>query len=326
MTNAAVVATLGPASASEETWAAMLCAGATGFRLNTSHLTIAELEGWLERLLAFRAQRGDDWPIVLDLQGSKWRLGQFAGFAMQEGEAVALTHAVHASEAGTLPVAHADFFRAAVEGETIVLNDAKSLLRVEQCEPQRIQARVLRGGWIEPRKGLTLPGSSFRSEGLGAQDALVFAMARALPGVQFALSYLRDGEEMQRYRQTMGGAYLVAKLERGTALDDAARIAQFCEAVWLCRGDLGAEVGLPGMAAAAHRFGQHVRDLPVPALLAGQVLEHMTSYSTPTRAEVCGIYDARMLGYAGVVLSDETAVGQNPVLACEAAQANGVVD
>ena len=56
-----------------------------------------------------------------------------------------------------------------------------------------------------------------------------------------------------------------------------------------------------------------------PVLMAGQVLEHMTAASAPTRAEVCALHDALALGYAGFVLSDETAIGHDPAETCQAA-------
>jgi pyruvate kinase len=62
-----------------------------------------------------------------------------------------------------------------------------------------------------------------------------------------------------------------------------------------------------------------VRGQPIPALLAGQVLEHLTSHPTPTRAEICALYDALHDGYAGVVLSDETAIGRYPLESVRAA-------
>ncbi len=85
------------------------------------------------------------------------------------------------------------------------------------------------------------------------------------------------------------------------------------------RGTLGAELGLKGMATAVSHFSDRVRRLTVPVLLAGQVLEHMTEHPTPTRAEVCGLHEALRRGYQGFVLSDETAIGQDPVESCRVA-------
>jgi len=146
------------------------------------------------------------------------------------------------------------------------------------------------------------------------------ALTQGRPGIAYALSYVRDAEEMRRYREQIGReARLIAKLERPQAVAEAQGVAAHADEVWLCRGDLGAEMGLPGMAVAAHRFAEGVRALPVPALLAGQVFEHLTEHPTPTRSEVCAAYDALAQGYAGFVLSDETAIGRHPAEAVRAA-------
>jgi pyruvate kinase len=49
--------------------------------------------------------------------------------------------------------------------------------------------------------------------------------------------------------------------------------------------------------------------------MAGQVMEHLTSHADPTRSEVCHLYDLARRGYAGFVLSDETAIGADPMRA-----------
>ena len=53
--------------------------------------------------------------------------------------------------------------------------------------------------------------------------------------------------------------------------------------------------------------------------MAGQVLEHLTEHPEPTRSEVCHLSDLVARGYAGIVLSDETAIGRHPVRAVEQA-------
>lgn len=316
-----IIATLGPASVEPELWQQMLAAGASGFRLNTSHLNLADLNGWLERLASFRDECGVSFGVTLDLQGSKWRVGQFPAFELAVGQPILLILASEADRPGCLPVPHVDFFQAAqTSGGEIVLNDAKSRMVIEEIGAERLRARVTLGGPISPHKGITFNLSDFRKESLNQKDSEIVRRARELDWVDYAVSYVRDGQELRAYRETLGaGLRLIAKLERGSAMEDAAGIAAQVEGLWLCRGDLGAELGLAGMAAAAHRFAGQVPGLPCPAFLAGQVLEHMTTHSTPTRAEICGIYDALQAGYCGVVLSDETAIGANPVLAVRAA-------
>ena len=303
-----LIATLGPASHAPAIWQAMLHAGATAFRLNTSHLTLPQLDQWLADLSTVNA------PIVLDLQGSKWRLGEFTAFTLENGQTIQLTLAHSATRSDVLPVPHADFFQAAARsGGEIVLNDAKIKLQIESFTPTSISATVQLGGEIVAHKGLTYTRSDFRRETLSDKDRAIIAQTRDRPGVRYAVSYVRDAVEMQNYRALIGNAYLIAKIERQSAVDGSAAIAAVSDELWVCRGDLGAELGLRGMAQAVHQITQQVRNLPVPVIMAGQVLEHMTDHATPTRAEVCQLHDALYAGYGGCVLSDETAMGRQPV-------------
>lgn len=316
-----VIATLGPASASAAQWDELLRNGATAFRLNTSHLQVGALLKWLDQLRLFFSRLGRTIPLTLDLQGSKWRLGYFSTFVLQEKDAVELVFSANSGAPLVLPVPHGDFFAAAGQhpGE-IILNDGRIVLVADKYQSDHISARVIKGGEISSRKGITIAGSSYRHESFSEQDRAIVAATRAYPGLSYAVSYVRDGVEMSIFRsQVTAAVQVIAKLERASALADTAAIAGIADGLWLCRGDLGAELGPVAMAAASARFAEQVPSLPVPAFLAGQVLQHMTDFSDPTRAEVCGLYDALQAGYGGVVLSDETAIGRHPALACRAA-------
>ncbi len=316
-----IVATLGPRTESEPVWRRLLEAGATGFRLNTSHTSWESLHAWLARLDPFLHTCQPRPAVVLDLQGSKWRLGMFSPFELTLGDTVTLIPAADTALPLCLPVPHEDFFRAApLSSGDLVLDDAKIRLQVERLHADRLSARVIAGGPILPRKGITFTESRFRQERLGETDQQILAATRGLPHVQYALSYVRDGIEMASYRAQIGAdAHLIGKLERPQALVDAPTIANSADELWVCRGDLGAEVGPRAMAEMVHRISREVPSLSVPVLLAGQVFEHMTEHPTPTRSELCAAFDALQSGYAGFVLSDETAIGCNPVESCRAA-------
>jgi pyruvate kinase len=310
-----IIATLGPASSDAEMWQAMLGVGVTGFRLNTSHLSREDLQRWLERLSDFQSQGSV--TVVLDLQGSKWRLGQFEEREVVPGEQVMLVLGKHA-QSGGIPVPHADFFLAIAQSNgEVVLNDAKVRLQIEQSDGERVMARVVLGGALAPRKGITLSQTSYRSERLSEKDQSIYRQAAGLEWVRYALSYVKDGQEMAQYRRLLGDrGDLIAKLERQSALADVAGIENLAGELWVCRGDLGAELGLRDMAEAVHHFTHTIRKRRRPVLMAGQVLEHMVNSAIPTRSEVCYIFDTLQSGYRGVVLSDETAIGKFPVEAC----------
>lgn len=322
----AIIATLGPATQSSKMWEGLLADGATAFRLNTSHLAVTDLLNWVERLEQFFQNRGAEIEVVLDLQGSKWRLGELPPRVLVEGEQVRLVLAEAAGDSGgVLPVPRADFFRAAPlsDGE-VVLNDAKARLRIERVEAGALLTRVTQAGPVSARKGITLPGSSLRSEDLCEKDREIAEHARDWGFATFAVSYVKDAAEMRRYQTLLNdllgpGRQIIAKLERAQAMQEAAAIAAHASALWICRGDLGAEIGLPDMARAVHQIARTRSTLPVPVMMAGQVLEHMTCAPNPTRSEVCYLHDCLEWGCDGFVLSDEVAVGQYPLESCRAA-------
>src|ERR1700753_2649035 len=78
MANAKIVVTLGPASDSFETICNRSRAGATVFRLNTSHGSWDQHQKRIETVRAAEKQTGRPVGILLDLQGPKIRLGKFA--------------------------------------------------------------------------------------------------------------------------------------------------------------------------------------------------------------------------------------------------------
>ncbi|RPI96696.1 MAG: hypothetical protein EHM39_10605, partial [Chloroflexi bacterium] len=184
-------------------------------------------------------------------------------------------------------------------------------------------------GWIAPNKGITLAASEYRSESMSEKDRAILEQTRSFPAVRYAISYVKDAAEMAGYRAwahafpgnafPRNAPYLIAKLERRQAVEAAEQIAAWADELWLCRGDLGAELGLVDMAAAVQRFSEEAGRFRVPAIMAGQVLEHMTGQPAPTRSEVCYLYEALTKGYHGLVLSDETAIGRYPVESCQVA-------
>jgi pyruvate kinase len=309
-----IVATLGPSSNTPDMWQGMLSSGTTAFRLNTSHLTLSQLDQWLDQLTPFLSSLNPVPPLALDLQGSKWRLGDFSPCVLEPGQSIELVYAPTTDRTNTLPIPHADFFLAASSSsEEIVLNDAKIKLTRETIGTGSLRARVVIGGEITARKGITFAASEYRQENLSDKDRTILESTRHLPFVRYAVSYIRDAAEMHKYRVHFGEAYLIAKLELQPAMDDARRIAETADEVWVCRGDLGAELGLRSMAEAVRRFSNSIGDLAIPAFMAGQVLEHMVEHPTPTRSEMCYLYDALQAGYRGFVLSDEAAIGRYPI-------------
>lgn len=319
--NYEIIATLGPASSQPSLWADMLASGVTAFRLNTSHLSLPLTWEWLEKLAGFFQSTGTHVPVVLDLQGSKWRLGDFPARSLTAGQSWELICSPTSNQPSTLPVPHPDFFTAAASSSgEVILNDAKVRLQIEHMHGETLTARVTQGGPLSSHKGITLAASTYRQEALPEKDQAILAHTQSIPFIRYAISYIKDAVELAAYRGQMGsGRYLIAKLERPQAVAEAHQMTRTANELWLCRGDLGAELGLKALAGSVQHFSSQVTRLGVPVMMAGQVLEHMTRQPVPTRSEVCYLYDTLSAGYQGVILSDETAIGDHPLESCKIA-------
>ena len=306
-----IVATLGPASF---TLAGDLArAGATALRLNASHLSPEDL--------AWRAAQAREaapgLPLVVDLQGAKMRVGEIVERPIAVGARIRFAAEAARPEDVFLP--HPELFAAAGIGATLGCDDGRLRFTVLARGEEWLEAEALVGGVLRPRKGVNLLDHPVRLSGLTPADALRLEAVRGLPGLQVAWSFALDGREAEWVRARLPGTPVVAKVERREAVDALAEMAARVDTIWLCRGDLGEQLG-PG---ALGRFVSALAPaaLPCPVLMAGQVLEHLTRHAEPTRSEVCHLHDLVARGYAGIVLSDETAIGVHPVHAVEQATA-----
>jgi len=306
-TSLQLVATLGPASlglARE-----LADAGATHFRLNASHL----MPGQLREIVARVQAQAPEVPLVVDLQGAKMRLGRFEERTVRQGQQVRFALKPHHGE---VPLPHPELFQSAACGQTLTCDDGRVRLRVLAVENEGLLAEALGESVLRPRKGVNLLEHPVDLEGLTAQDEAFLDALSDVPGVSWAFSFMKDGREAAWLRARVPGP-VIGKIEREEAIRSLDAIARQVDAIWICRGDLGEQLGLPKLARFVGGFDP--RRLGVPVLMAGQVLEHLTEHSAPTRSEVCHLHDLIGRGFAGIVLSDETAIGRGPARAVETA-------
>jgi pyruvate kinase len=296
-----LVATLGPASFGRE--AALIEAGATALRLNASHMAPDEVARRAEDV--FRDAHGA--ACIVDLQGAKMRLGDFEPREVREGEVV--TFESSAARGGIL-LPHAELFAAVAPGEVLTIDDGRLEVVVVDVSRERISVRASRAGWLRPRKGINRPRHPVEPSALCEADRAVLDACDRYDEIEYAISFVRDGREAAWLR-ARGRRRVILKIERDEAIRSLLPTSAASDEVWICRGDLGAQLGLQAMARAVHDVDP--RHIGVPVLLAGQVLEHLTHHAEPTRSEVCHVHDVLLRGFAGIVLSDETAIGVDPV-------------
>jgi pyruvate kinase len=299
-----MVATVGPASIDRGN--DLLQAGATAVRLNASHMSPPDLKMAAATIRA----AAPACPIVVDLQGAKMRLGDLPEMPVRAGDHV--TFVLEESHGGVL-LPHPQIFLSVRRGETLSIDDGTVRMRVVSITADNLVAECLSNGAIQGRKGVNVLEHPVELTDLSPADAAHVAAMAGVDNVAFAFSFMKTGAEAGWIRARAPDSQVIGKVERSEACQSLAHIGETVDAIWICRGDLGAQIGPAKLAKFVADL--RPREQPVPVLMAGQVLEHLVRHAEPTRSEVCHLYDLLARGYAGVVLSAETALGDDPVRA-----------
>ncbi|MBI4967985.1 MAG: pyruvate kinase [Rhodospirillales bacterium] len=315
---AKILATLGPASGSPERIEELFRAGADVFRLNFSH---GGREDHKKRVAAIRAlEERIDRPIgvLMDLQGPKLRIGEFAGGKAElvAGAPFRLDLDPTPGDATRVGMPHPEIFQALKEGADILINDGRFRLRVLRHGADFAETQVITGGEISDHKGVNLPNLVLPLSALTPKDKddLEFGLALGVDWV--ALSFVQRPEDViELKRRVAGRAGVLAKLEKPSAVapDTLAGIIAEADAIMVARGDLGVECPPEDVPVLQKQIIAACRLAGKPVVVATQMLETMIHAPTPTRAEASDVATAIYDGADTVMLSAETAAGDYPV-------------
>jgi pyruvate kinase len=314
--SAKIVATLGPASSSPEMIARLFAAGADVFRINMSHTSPERMREIVGMIRQVERDNGRPIGILVDLQGPKLRLGAYEGGSaiVKNGDTFVLDSDSAPGNASRVYLPHPEIFAGAEPGHALLLDDGKVRLTVVEAEPKRMITRVVVGGKLSDRKGVSLPDSTIPFSALAEKDRrdLEAALDAGIDWV--ALSFIQRPEDIAEAKKiTRGRAAVMAKIEKPQAVNRLEEIMDHADALMVARGDLGVEMPLekvPGVQKQMTRMG---RTTGKPVVVATQMLESMITSPVPTRAEVSDVATAIFEGADAVMLSAESAAGQYPV-------------
>ena len=313
---ARIVATLGPASRAPGTVKALAQAGVDVFRLNFSHGSHED------HAAALKAVRGAEMAlqrplgVLADLQGPKLRLGRFKDVEIDiaPGQRLRLDLDETPGDETRVCMPHPEIFKALREDHLLLLDDGRVRLKVIKRDDKWADVEVLSGTKLSDRKGVAVPQAVIPVSALTPKDRedLAFALRMGVDWV--ALSFVQKAEDMAELKRLVNGkAACLAKIEKPAALTELAAILDYSDGVMVARGDLGVELDPEDVPVAQKQILRMARQRGVPAIVATQMLESMTSAPAPTRAEASDVANAVYEGADALMLSAETASGDYPL-------------
>jgi pyruvate kinase len=301
-----IIATVGPAQDPPGALERLLDAGVDVLRINLSHASPREQAARVRRARAHRP----DVAVLADLAGPKLRLGDLAAeIDVVAGETVVLGR-------GGVPVGDPTLFGRVRPGDPVYVADGTIALEATAVSTDSLTCRVRVGGTLRSRKGVNLPRDGSSLPCVTDKDRADLAELDLVDADFVAVSYVRHEQDLAEVRR-LTDRPLVAKVEKQQALERLDAILAASDAIMVARGDLGVEIPIERVPAAQKRLIRAANRAGRPVITATQMLVSMVSSPLPTRAEVTDVANAVLDGTDGVMLSEETAVGHDPVAAVD---------
>ena len=316
-----LVATLGPATDRPGVLLELIKQGLDVARLNFSHGSHAEHLKRMEEVRAYSEQVGRFVGVLADISGPKIRLGTLAQpLHLKTNDIVRLIEASSSDEEYVLPVQVPDVLSQMREGIRFSIADGLITMVATKVTASSVTARVLVGGIVSSRKGISFPGLKIKLRTITEKDKddIIFATKQ---GADFlAISFVRSEHDVVEARQIAREAAqgrdvprIIAKIETPFALERIEEIAKEADGVMVARGDLGVEIYAEEVPLEQKRLIHICNSLGKPVITATQMLESMVHSPIPTRAEATDVATAILDGTDAVMLSGETAVGEYPI-------------
>jgi pyruvate kinase len=314
-----IVCTIGPASESIEVIEKMILAGMNVARLNFSHGSFDRHRKIIENVREASRRTACRVALLADLPGPKIRIGMLSRepIELEADQEFTLTTAEINGDDRRASVNDPDLSGFVKAGDALYLNDGYVQLEVVRVQGRDIHCHVTVGGEIRSRVGLNLPGIRLGIKVFTDYDrkCLDFAAGEGIDAV--SQSFVETAEDIRAVRKAASATnyspFVIAKIERSSALTHIDAILEAADGIMIARGDLGVEMPIERIALVQKDLMRRANLLGKPVITATQMLESMTTNKRPTRAEATDVANAVLDGTDCVMLSGESAIGKYPV-------------
>ena len=316
-----ITSSIGPKCEDRETLTKMIQAGVNVCRLNFSHDT-GETQGKkIDLIREVSAELHMPVAIMIDLQGPKHRIGNFATedkYPLTIGQKFTFDNDPTPGDSTRVQLPDAAVMKSLNVGDRILLNDGKIEMTVDSVKPDKIVATVVRGTEIWSRRGFNLPDTEIATSVLTEKDRADLEYALTKEPDWVAISFVQKPEDVAEVRdfivaRTSHPVKIIAKIERPNAVERITEIAAAADGVMIARGDLAVEVPFEEVPAISRHIIRECRKMNKPVIMATQMLGTMVNSEFPTRAEITDVANAAYLRADSTMTSEETTIGINPV-------------
>lgn len=319
-----IVCTIGPATNDVEILKKMILAGMNVARLNFSHGSFADQEGFYNKIKQASAEVGLPVAILLDTQGPEIRTGKLEEnpVTLKAEETFTLVNDDIIGDNTKTSITYKDLYKDVEPGTTILIDDGKIELEVEKIEGKDIVCKVMNGGDLGNRKSINVPGRHINLPALKEKDINDLIDGCKYDFDYIAASFIRSANDVKAIRKVLdenGGEKIkiISKIESQEGIDNFDEILEVSDGIMVARGDMGVEIPMEEVPIVQKQLIKKCNTAGKIVITATQMLESMTTNPRPTRAEVSDVANAIFDLTGAVMLSGESAMGKYPVQCVE---------
>ena len=314
-----IVCTIGPATNSAAMIEQLIRAGMNVARFNLSHGSFRDHARHIQTVRRLSHRLAVPVGILMDLPGPKYRTGKLKDgqIRLKKGAQVVLTTRQLEGNEELIPINLSPFPQDIKTGDIVLLDDGAMQLKVLEVRDTEIRCKIVVGGILTEGRGLVIPG--MRISGPFVTDTLrecVLFAIKQHPDY-LALSLVSNADDVTDVRAILRenntGIPIIAKIERGVAVNKFDDILATSEGIMVARGDLGVDIPLEKVPLVQKEIIRKCNRAGKPVITATQMLESMVKAPRPTRAEVTDVANAIFDGTDAIMLSAETSIGKYPV-------------
>ena len=315
-----IICSIGPASQSPDVMSLMVKEGMNVARVNFSHGDFQEYTEILKSIKKTREVTNDNIAILYDTKGPDFRCAEMKeeGVNLVNGKVIRIIKNNCIGTENAFTVNHPEALDKINVGNTILLEDALMKLEVISKEVDGITCRVIEGGVLKSKKGISVPGVRLDLPFMSEQDEKDIEFACKNEGDFIALSFVESRENILQVKELLKkynrlDMKIISKVESKAGVDNLDEIIDESDGIMVARGDLGVEVPVEFLPIIQKDMIRKCREKEKFVIVATEMLASMYTSSRPTRAEVTDISNAVFDGADAVMLSGESTVGRHPI-------------
>ncbi len=346
-----VFGTLGPSCENTEILANMFKEGMTGIRINLSHVMLEDCRESIERIKEAAEVSNIKPKILIDMQGPELRIGKLDEILeIREGdilwlvgdkfEIISHENSENKDSSNLAPEVNSDDVNSCClseminegsivpvdskllhhlrPGQEILLDDGKISAEVKNIERNMASLTVKRGGRLSSRKSIAIVGETVDMPALTAIDKENLKLAHEYGVTGVMQPFVRSADDLIQLRKVLddfGGSdiKIYAKIENMAGVNNIESFLTYADEIIIARGDLGNAMPLWELPKVQKKISKICNSHNIPFMVVTQMLSSMEHSKVPTRAEVSDIYNAILDGASSVMVTGETAIGDNPV-------------